>query len=430
MSVRWGLVGAIALGMAAPASAQVFSSRVDVDGNVQNFEFDTAEEILTSFTEDTLRDQFPTYQDSISAVDGSLDYRGLRMRVTIGANSPDIRLQIRSINIDETFDEFGTREQNAEAFEDFLTSDGGSILARIQAELARVSPVDPVAGNPNSIQSTMVDTLFSNGAFNTGVPLSSFSVPTDQSTQLRFKGSETGKMIYTRSAAANANSFELGVRGGSFSAGEAGGTALSLPLGYTLRADARPGLRFNFSIPISYSDTDGAVTIGGIGGFGIAFPLSDVWSITPAVTYGVVGSIDLGAAAQLAGASVTSSYTIRTDPVNYTIGNMLGYVTTLPFNYDDISYDPGINNTVLKNGVSAEVPASFTFFGRTTSYQAAYAYTYLLGTELFMNDYHDVSVSWGVADGNRGLLSVVRIGVGATLGRDFTNFGLNFGYTF
>ena len=69
-------------------------------------------------------------------------------------NPSEIHLTIPSLGIDTAFSG-GTREETAQTLYDYLKS--GSLLTDLSQELAKSSPTDPIAGNPNSMMSTMVE---------------------------------------------------------------------------------------------------------------------------------------------------------------------------------------------------------------------------------------------------------------------------------
>lgn len=169
------------------ALGQVFISTVTVtesgSSTTETVSFSKAEDALTLYDPDTLDARFPTYDDttgSESGINSNLNYRGLPILVTMQENQTSLTFTIDRLGITQTFNG-ATRDESAEQFYDFLISDGGSLLSRIQQELARVSPVDPIAGNPNSMQSRVISSLGAAGGFSSGSGLV-FSAPTPTST--------------------------------------------------------------------------------------------------------------------------------------------------------------------------------------------------------------------------------------------------------
>ena len=329
------------------ALAQVSISTVIVtesgSSTTETVSFSKAEDALILYDPDPLDACFPTYDDTTgfeSCINSKLNYRGLPILVTMRENQTSLTFTIDRLGITKTFNG-ATRDESAEQFYDFLISNGGSLLSRSQQELARVSPVDRFVGNPNSMQSQVISSLGAAGGFSTGSGLV-FSAPrptNTPSTSEYIPLSQIGRVTYLQSAGARGtqNSFNLSMLGGIFSAGDADGTAFSLPTGDTLRLDSYPGLSFDLGVPISYSEVDKSVTIGGIGALSLEVPLSDAWTIAPSIKYGVVDSVDLAATAQLAGAALTSTYAIPQGPGTVVVANMLSYVSTLPFDFGDIS---------------------------------------------------------------------------------------------
>ena len=59
-------------------------------------------------------------------------------------------------------------------------------------------------------------------------------------------------------------------------------------------------------LPVNWVRSGESDSLSGSLGIGVRLPVTDWWSITPAVRAGVAGSVDLGAAAVVYSGSVTS----------------------------------------------------------------------------------------------------------------------------
>jgi hypothetical protein len=121
--------------------------------------------------------------------------------------------------------------------------------------------------------------------------------------------------------------------------------------------------------------------------------MTDNWSLTSSFNYALVGSIDLLSAAQMATAGITSTYFWRQSGYDIGMGNMLSYATTLPFTYDNKKYDPGIENTILRNGVMVSVPVHA--FGGKMHFETALVDTRFFGTELYSNSQQELKFTLG-----------------------------------
>ncbi len=300
------------------------------------------------------------------------------------------------------------RDKSVDQFVDFLQSEGGSLLRRIQRELARVSPVDPIAGNPNSLQSTLVASAFDDGI--------------------------SGKLAPVKN-----NRLGIGLTGGTFKSASYRGSNITLPLSYQIEfgeGSSRKQLKFN--LPVTYLQVEGGDVLSTSPGFSLTVPVDDHWSLTPAVNYGLTGSIDLGSVGQMIGGTLTSRYEFNPSikgMQKVILGNMIGYVSTLKFSIEGIEYDPGIINTVYKNGITVESPLGFQLFEKhPVTMQTSYAYSYFAGTKLFLNQYHEVALDvgsgWDAPDWLPSNLQELRVGVAYTFGGDYDSLTGNLGYSF
>jgi hypothetical protein len=282
---------------------------------------------------------------------------------------------------------------------------------RFLQALVRSSPNDPVAGNPNSLQSRMISSDFALGGFDA------------QGTSPADAQDSDNKLFF-------------GISGGSFRSQSVDGKTFSAPISYTARFDQDPRYQLSFAMPLHYMDQSGAKTAALNLSAGFQFPLTAAaakhqWFLTPRASVGAVGSEDAGAAAVMWTGSLTSRYVRRVNDLwSATLANMIAYSATQKLEFEDVLSDYQLKNTVLKNGVQLERRLDFALFGgKATSVQMGYAFTSFSGTELYMNQYHDVSLSVGAVGTGAGS-SFLRIGVTGQFGRDFRQVTLGFGYTF
>ena len=405
------LAAAAALAAASGAWANdLFSVKVavtDPDGSIRTIDrgFANAEEALRVVEGKTLEEFFPGYDGATHDVHADVNFRGLPIEVDFsGATSVEeaktLVFQVESLGIEEEFTG-ETRDESIDEFVEFLESDGGEVLNTIQRELAAVSPVDPIAGNPRSLQSAIVRDAFAGGAFDT--------MPT---------GAGWGV-----GAAAE---------GVSFTAGDYSGQGAVLPLSYTFTFDAAPGAGLRIGLPLSWSDVEGAEIYTVAPTLAWTQPLDEGWSVTPAVAWGIAGSIDAASVGQMIGAAVTSRYEfpdLDLTGVKLTMGNMVAHLRTLKFKIRDYEFEPGISNTVLKNGLAFEGDAGMELFdGAGLAYRLSYAHSYFAGTELYMNQYHEFAASLGSLDAEAG--EELRLGASYVFGDDYSEIGVRLRWAF
>lgn len=401
--------GLLGLGLVSSAKADLFRFDVTVDNQNQVRTYKKAEDVIRAAESDELRRLFPTYSQTASVVDARIGFRGLPMQVSFPVSqSSRLVFNVPSIGLSREF--IGAnRDASIDMLVDFLESDGGDLLSRLQAELARVSPTDPVAGNPSSLQGMIISQDFAAAGFGLGNSSVGSAVATAQDRQ---------------------NRMEIGIRAGTFTTGEFSGQSYTLPLSWTMRMDD-PRYQLQIRLPLTYTTTEGAESYAANLGIGFQFPLSDNWYLTPQVSYGATGSIDQGSVGQLGAGTLTSRYEIDFDSAKLTIANMIGYMQAIPLSAGDFRYDPDLKNTITKNGLMVELPVGMELLGRGTSLQAAGAVTHLMGDDLYLNTYYDLSLTFGTRNsGSSSLIDMLRLGVAYTFGDDYNSVTASLGYQF
>lgn len=309
-----------------------------------------------------------------------LDIRGLQMLAAFPNDThADFEFSIPEIGFSETITDAqagGDRDTATSLMQDKLES--ADVLGKIARALARTSPSDPVAGNPNSLMSTTIATDF-NQTFTSD--FSNIAAPgaagrTDQKSDEK-----------------TANLIGIGIEYGQMTQGNVDVKSTTLPLSYTIRNDLDPRRQLMLRMPITYTDVGGAKALQAGLGISYRFPMSSSWSLTPSFNYALVGSADLLSAAQLATAGITSTYFWRKSGYDIGMGNMLGYATTLPFTYDGKKYDPDINNTVVRNGVLISVPTRM--LGGKMHFETALIDTRFFGSDLYANNQQELKFTIG-----------------------------------
>jgi hypothetical protein len=336
-------------------------------------------------------------------------YRGLPMVLVTQANSTNVQLLIPSIGEVVTFQAKTTRDANVNDLKDYLKNAGGDILNRLQQSLAANSPIDPIAGNPNSMQTRMVDGDFDRNftQFASNIKAEAFK-----------DGSEP-----------TSNLIGVGVGYGSYTQAGLSSNVVTLPLSYTTRPDLDPRRQLTLYAPITVTDVAGAKSYGVNFGVSYRVPVNDEWALTPSLGYGVSGSADLGSAAAMMTASLTSQYTLRMDGYDLAIGNMVGLYKSSKFAMGDYSFDPQINNTVFRNGVMASFPTSIQ--GKKMAYEFSFVNTLYTGTALYSNQSNEIGVTLGTNKGANSARSYLRAGVTYLVAQnDIRGFKLNIGYWF
>lgn len=366
--------------------------------------FSTVEQLFNQLDSAGLTQVANTYKSTADAT-ALIDYRGLGM--TINAVGKDVTLKIPGVISDQVFNTGATRDDNLNQLEDFFKRDGGAILSAIQKKLAATSPVDPIAGNPNSLQSTMVASGFDQ----------SFTAFASNVKAVPGSGAQ---------ASDNSGLVALGLRFGSYSQNGLRSDSVTLPLSYTYRGFGE-GRQLSFNLPITVGQVGSAKVVQG--GLGVAYrhPVNENWALTPAASLGAAGSIDLGSAAAMTSYSLTSQYTIPLDEYEFSIGNMIGRYETLKIQTKDYSYDPGISNMIYRNGVM--VSKRVDLGGKPMALEFSVINTVFTGSELYNKWTNEYGMTIGTRKGSD-LPSYLRAGISLLQGQKSHGVSFNVGYWF
>lgn len=408
-SLGLGLV--ISLLMVPSAKAGVFSIEVSSEGETYTESYDTVSELVDDLDLSEVNDVIPAYTDT-SAITTVINFRGLPVTLSAAADSSDITMTVDAIRVTTTFSG-SDRDDSMDQLEAWFEGEGDDALTRLLQELAASTPSDPVAGNPTSLVSRNVGTDF-DYATDTGMGAIELNAP---------QKSLNGNMVSVFARYSNYSSDGIESR------------EYSLPLAYSIRFDDSAD-QLTIRVPVAYVVYDGSVVYNAGLGIGYGKQITPVWRLTPSVGYSLVGSEDMGSLAQVVSTSLVSSYLIDVEQYRISIGNMLGYYSTLPTSAGDVSQDPDIRNTVLRNGVSLNIPTPQ--LSQDTSVELFLTDTRYFGSDLYIDQYNEIGFSVGIDrytlkssdGGDVNYLKRLRGGVKYLFSDNSTGYSLNFGYTF
>jgi len=372
--------------------------------------YDSITNLANSLTNSSLSALSPSYT-STSAATSVLNIRGLTASAIYGAGSPALVFLVPSQGINLTFNG-ATRDQSQQLFKNFLLKDGGSILSRLLQGLVAHTPIDPIAGNPNSLQNSMAAADFS---IATGIGLGGTEIP---------GGGRTGGLL---------GQPNLVTAGGDIGIASAGGyttSIVSLPLRYTIPfADPRYALTLDSSITWLKTGTASSY-LGGIGA-SLRIPVTDDWFLSPSLRFGAAGSVDLGAAALEYAGGLASRYDLYFGDLNVTIGNAVSIMKTGGVSIGSVNVNYDLTNEVFTNGGQVEGSLPGTMFGKPTSWQAYLADTYVAGSKVYINHYDEIGFTVGTRHGlNTQDWDAFRVGAGVTFGANYNAFKAGFTYRF
>jgi len=323
---------ALLLSSSLSLAAGNFDITLSALGQTENLSFAIAEDSLDSFDSSSLEATFSGFNSAVDTAQATLNFRGLEMQLSYPeVNGSKLALSIPSLGINEEFSG-SSREESADLMEDYFKGKNSTTIKDILKALAASSSVDPIAGNPSSLMSVMVADDFDTGM-------------NDNET--------TNNITNMGTEAAQDNQIGYGLRFDKFDVDGREVTSYNLPLSYTIRMDNNPRHQIKVSMPISYSKAGSAETYKLGLGIAYSFPAADNWSLTPSVSYGLIGSPDLASAGAVMGISLTSRYQWNLSKGRAIVmGNSVGQYETQSLEFDDYDLNPEISNTVYTNGLS------------------------------------------------------------------------------
>jgi hypothetical protein len=367
-----------------------------------------------------LSSRYGTAYTNSAAVQGILDIRGLPAYASYAANSPVFVLRVPA------FDEGGvpyqltfkgqTRTQSYDQFKQMLddTSDAEAmdLVRRLLKALARYSPIDPLAGNPGSAQGSLVRSTLDLSTGNSAIENAGGTKGTPGDPWM-VGGSYT---TFSSGSRYSGHRFDGQIQR-SFRLSEGGRSLLK------------------FEMPLSYSETNGARAASVQLGLGAEIPVvARRWSLEPRVGYALTASDQLGSIGHMAVGSISSRLVFdHIGRGRVVIGNMVGYSSTLSTAFTGYNFNPGLKNTILRNGVAYELPLKLRKGGRSLSVRGSYAMTNFFGAQLYANTFHEATLSFGVRgreEGPRAARDLIRLNISGTKAGAYQSLTAGLGFRF
>lgn len=354
------LVAGLGLCLAATSIAQA-RDNIEIDYNVNGQTgrrgFSTVQDITNAISDNALSGVSSSYTPN-SAAAANLNIRGVQAMTSFAANSTALRVQIPVAGLDRTF-EGATRAQSARLFEDCLKGSGCSgYLNSILRAGVRSSPIDPVAGGPNSALTQLAASDFSSAAN-------------------AFSGRGGG--------------FGMGARIGGFSAAGYDSYNVTLPLDATWRISDRDSV--SFDVPLAYANSGGATSYAANGGVLYRRKVSEDWQVQFSGRIGAAGSIELGAGSGVYGLGAVSTFRLRlSEDWRMTVVNSVNYVSTFPASFGGISVDYNVANTIFRNGVIINRDLDYQLAGFPLSVSAYAVDTRFTGSPVYVRNFQEFGV--------------------------------------
>jgi len=374
-----GLALALTFAASSAGARDLFQSRISVDNQTVLSGTNSLTDFSELFDEDSLSELFPGFTPA-SSFGAALDLRGVDALLSSPANSPTLRLQVPAIGIDVSFDgsDLDDSQELLEAWlEGGVDSAGASqqALTRLLTALLVASPVDPVAGNPNSLQSRMFARDFSLGTL--GPFLGDFEEGGPGRIPLQFR---------------------MEADYGYYASGPYDGQTLELDLVAGAHAFRRVSLVGDVSLLYGRSEGEAQTVMGSLG-MALQGRILDGWNLALAGRFGISGSVDLGALAALYSVSAVSHARWELDWFRLELKNMIGFSNDAgPIEIEGLNLNYDITNVVLRNGIELSRPLPFGVAGRPARARLFLIDSEYLVDDLFLEHSDEVGIGIGLSD--------------------------------
>lgn len=326
---------------------------------------DLTNELKTSAIQEAIPFYTPT-----SPVLFNFNLKGINAEAFFAANSTVLTVTMPQIGITETF-AGATREDSFKLFEIFLkeAGSGSGHRGRFLRAHVKYTPIDPIAGNPNSLMSTMATSDYSFGRLS---PLAGCSCGWEvQPIRHQFQaGIDYGRAF--------CDGFET--------------TIATFPLRYSYSPCGDWALILD--APLTVFEVGGATSVFGSIGTGLRVPtFSEYWTLTPTLRVGFGGTLDMCTAGTFISPGLVSNidYPIWDHVLSMT--NYVGYFHSLNFWLCGVNFNYRLKNWVFKNGLAFTSCEWLEFCGRPLNYNITFADTAYAGNKQFIEHWDEIGLN-------------------------------------
>lgn len=412
-------------------AAPLFQINVTSEGSSYTQTYNTADDLTNDVKVENIIKYIPSYTDA-SAASGILRFRGIPMTFSYPQDSAALVLDVPSIGLHKTFDG-ETRNDSVELLKDWFKKSGSDEIKKLMQEAAKSTPNDPIAGNPSSLASKMVANSFNQGF------VDKVSLLSDPASLRLQPAADSGER------SVNANLIALKASYGRYTNDDAKIDSYTVPLSYIIRSNNDERMQLTASLPLTWNKYNSANSYAAGLGFAFSLPITGKtsdhqWILTPSIDYGATGSIDMYSGGQLVQGGITSSYTYHAGAYRFSMGNAVTYQRSFSVTISDVAMDPGVSNTVFRNGLMVSIPTSFLLSGSVI--ELFVIDTRFTGNELYSNYSDEFGIAWGFtkrgADEKkqdnvkmiRNVLTNVRVGASYLTSKGNKGFTMNMGWVF
>lgn len=344
-------------------------------------------------------------------MNNSLNYAGVANAISLNVNAAGTSafLNIPSIGYTRSFSG-ANRSDTEQQIENFLKTDGADVMARFLKAMSAASLVAVTDGNPNSTTAFAASQAYGNYAM-------TFAETKEEKEAPQPSSEHVALGIVADVGTFDANGFK--------------GKAYSLPMYARFKLSERVGL--NIDLPLNYIEVESA----DIFGFGLSVglptkvvlktkenPLS--WQVAPYGGANMSASQDFLAGGLIANGGINSLLAYDFGKMTLSMGNHFSLHESVPMTFDSYTFDPGVSQYILKNGVKLDIPFKrrwvVDFYAIHTKFleKAALDQYYTVGAEI---GYRSVSKP----DSGKKKNGYIKFGIYSDIGSNYTSAHAQFG---
>lgn len=338
-----------------------YDAGINVDGINESVDAPNLFDLMNDLKEVALEELFPLYSPA-SAVSINFNFRGIASLSSFAAGSTTLNVVIPQAGITESFTG-ETRDDSLQLYRQYLRDGAGN--GRILKAYSKYSPIDPIAGNPNSLMAQMAQSDYMMGHLS---PLSGCDCCwSAQPIRHEFQvGSYVGRAF--------SNGYDT--------------TIVTLPLRYSY--SPRGDWAFIIDAPITYNRNGGASSIYSSLGTGVRIPVASNWSLTPIARFGAGGSLDLCTAGDFFAAGLNSVINLNACGYVFSVTNYAGYYSSANLWLSGVNFNYHLQNYIFKNGFSVNTCEGYCLCGRKLNFSFSFIDSYFARDTLYMRHYDEI----------------------------------------
>lgn len=380
--------------------------------------------------------------EEADAADLTLTFLGVSATLDKEANNPNLELISNQLGVEFATTSAIDLDDALEQVGDYIAANEDELTERFTQAVQEVDiatdPTNVVAGNPKSLQGQFTQTLLSLDSPSSLLLETNTAAPSEASSSEESDDDEGAQAVGGRLGTEPA--WLIGGRIGTVEAGEEEGVFVDVVAERGFRVGEGGRNRIKVSAPLSYLDFNRIQQSTASVNVGYEHQVIDgKWVVEPSVGAGYAFTNgDVLAGEFEAGALWSAGLSSRLKVANVgrghiIVGNAVGYSETFDIEVEGSFRSPEVNNTTFRNGVAYQVPVGQRVFDRLGTMRASYTHTKLTGTDVAVDEYHDISFNYGVGSREstvRNFQETLRVGLNATFGDDYQALSLVAGYKF